>query len=86
MRFFALSLHVCNLQKITGDIASFKHKKCWVKPTAPIMKFSIKNTETYEVSKFLLINRCATRLGREGDLTGYKDGRKICALIQTLKH
>ena len=50
------------------------------------MKFSIKNTETYEVSKFLLINRCATRLGREGDLTGHKYGRKICALIQTLKH
>ena len=39
-------------------------------------------TETYEESKFVLISKCATRCRREGR----KSGRKICALILTLKH
>ena len=50
------------------------------------------NTETYEVRKFMLISRCATRCvcvdreeGKEGGLggshTGPKSGRTICALI-----
>ena len=43
------------------------------------------NTETYEVSKFVLI-RCATRCGRGRGLTGPKSCQKICALILTLKH
>ena len=43
------------------------------------------NTETYEVSKFVLI-RCATTCGRGRGLTGSKSCQKICALILTLKH
>ena len=44
------------------------------------------NTETYKVSKFVLISRCATRCGWGGGLTGPKSCQKICALILTLKH
>ena len=44
------------------------------------------NTETYEVSKFVLISRCPTKWGRGGSLTCPKSCRKICALILTLKH
>ena len=44
------------------------------------------NTERYEVSKFVLISMCVTMWGRGGGLTGLKSGRKICALILTLKH
>ena len=44
------------------------------------------NTETYGVSKFVLITMCATMWGRGGGLTGPKSGRKNCALVLTLKH
>ena len=43
-------------------------------------------TEAYEVSKFVLISKCATRLRRGGDPTNPKSGRKICAVILSLKH
>ena len=44
------------------------------------------NTETSEVSKFVLIGVCATRWGRGRGITGRKSGRINCALILTLKH
>ena len=43
------------------------------------------NTETSEVSKFVLISVCATRWGRGRGITGRKSGRIYCALILTLK-
>ena len=44
------------------------------------------NTETNEVSKFVLISVCATRWGRGRGITDRKSGRKNCAPILTLKH
>ena len=44
------------------------------------------NSDTYEVSKFVLIGRCATRGRRGRNFTNLKSGSKICALILTLKH
>ena len=41
------------------------------------------NTETYDVSKFVLISKF---VGRGGGLTGPKSGPKICALILNLKY
>ena len=44
------------------------------------------NTDTYEVSKFVLIGRCATRWSIVGNLTDPQSGRKTYAVILTPKH
>ena len=45
------------------------------------------NTETYyEVSKFALISKCELGEGEGESLTNPKSGRKLYALILTLKH
>ena len=43
------------------------------------------NTDTYEVSKLVLISRCVTSWERGGGLTGPKSSLRICALILILK-
>ena len=43
------------------------------------------NTDTYEVSKLVLISRCVTSLERGGGLTGPKSSLRIWALILILK-
>ena len=81
-------------------VLNTRKRKCWVKPwlaekhglvsklllhdKKEFRIFLRMNTETYEVSRFLLISTCATRCGRRGSLTGPKSGRKICAVILTL--
>ena len=44
------------------------------------------NTGTYEVSEFVIISGCANSWRRGEALTDPESGRKICALILTLKH
>ena len=58
----------------------------WLHGKEKFRMFLRMNTKTYEVSKFVLISRCATRCWRRWGLTGPKSCRKIYALILTLKH